>query len=244
LIDRILNEFSRAGIDPQELEKRLTAFERDRDAQSRCWREAAAYLPEDALSGTVLYLTVGYDIGVAVSGEASLNLAHPHFMENRDEIWFYCVHEVHHAGFERYHDLPVLADVKTTGDLADLIRYLTTLEGLAVHAARNWRTEAGALKTDGDYVALLEPKSMDRYEKEFFNLYYSIAEAPPRPLKEQDWEILERMSSGDRLWYRVGARMADRIERKLGREILIETILQSPEAFFSRFEEMTDTKSN
>jgi hypothetical protein len=99
----------------------------NRDAQLRCWQEAAAYLSRDALSGIVLYLTIGFDIGVAVSGAASLNLAHPHFVENQDEVWFYCVHEVHHAGFQKYHDLPVLADVKTTTDLVDLIRHLTTL---------------------------------------------------------------------------------------------------------------------
>jgi hypothetical protein len=240
LIERILDEFSQMGVEPQELEKRLESFEKNRDAQLRCRQEAAAYLPKDALSETVLYLTVGYDIGVAVSGEASLNLAHPHFLENEDEVWFYCVHEVHHAGFQKYHDLPVLADVQTTSDLAGLIRYLTTLEGLAVHAARKWRTEAGALQDDQDYVALLDPKSMDRYEEEFFSLYASLVEGSPRPLKERDWEILDRMSSGNRLWYRVGARIADRLERELGREMLIEMIRQGPDAFFGWYAEIAD----
>jgi hypothetical protein len=243
LVERVLTELSRArSVDRRALGDRLSWVEKNRSAQARCWDEAAAFLPRGALSRTVLYLTVGYDIGVAVAGEASLNLAHPHFAEDREEIWFYCVHEVHHAGLQRYHDLPVLANVKTTSDLAELIRYLTTLEGLAVHAARGWRTEAGALQADADYAALLDPERMDQYEEEFLKLYLGLVEAPPRPLEEQDWEIVERMSSGDRLWYRVGARMADRLERALGREVLIETVLEGPDAFFSRYGEFTDWK--
>jgi hypothetical protein len=36
--------------------------------------------------------------------------------------------------------------------------------------------------------------------------------------------VVDRMSSGDRLWYRVGAMMAARIENKLGRTALLEII--------------------
>jgi hypothetical protein len=98
------------------------------------------------------------------------------------------------------------------------------------------------LLTDVDYAALIDPKSMDRYEEEFFRRYSGLVGASPRPLEEKGWEIVERRSSGDRLWYRVGARIAGRLERELGREMLIETILEGPGAFFSRYAEITDTK--
>jgi len=238
LIEQLLTSVSMADVDPEAIRAKLSWMETDCNAQLRCWNEAAACLPSGALSEGVLFLTVGYDIGVAVSGQASLNLAHPHFTENPGEIWFYSVHELHHAGFQKYHDMQALADIRTTGDLADLVMYLTTMEGLAVHAARRWRTESGALESDSDYVALLDPERMDVYEKEFFRLYRGLAEVRPRPVEEGDWEILGRMSTADRLWYRVGARMANRIQEELGRDALIETIVEGPAAFFGLYAEL------
>jgi hypothetical protein len=243
LAEQVLTSASIADVDPEEIRARLSLMETDPKAQLRCWKEAAAYLPKGAISDATLFLTVGYDIGVAVSGNASLNLAHPHFARKPEELWFYCVHELHHAGFQKYDELPRLVDIKTNYDLADLIRYLTTMEGLAVHAARRWRTEAGALDSDSDYVALLDPQRMDVYEKEFFTLYRGLAAGRLRLLEKGDWEILERMSTGDRLWYRVGARMANQIEKELGRDILVETIEEGPTAFFDRYAELAMKKS-
>ncbi len=235
LVEQLLKSHSMTGINPENIRDRLLLIQTDTDTQLRCWNEAADYLPIDALSGTVLYLTVGYDIGVAMNGCASLNLANHKFAANPEEFRFYCVHELHHVGFQKYNPMPALADIQTTSDLANLIRYSTAMEGLAVHAARKWRTEVGILETDSDYVALLNSEHMILYEKEFFRLYSSLAEAKPRSLVKDDWNILEPMSTGDRLWYRVGALMANQIERELGRNVLTETIVQGPEAFFRQY---------
>ncbi len=234
LVEQLLTSTSMADVDLDEIRARLSLIEADRETQYRCWEEAAAYLPTGALSDATLFLTIGYDIGVAVSGNASLNLAHPHFAKKAEELWFYCVHELHHAGFQKFHELPRLADIKLTSDLVALIRYLTTMEGLAVHAARRWRTAAGALESDSDYLALLDQQRMDMYEKEYLALYCGLVATGPRLLEEGDWEILEQMSTGDRLWYRVGARMAYRIENALGRDSLIESVVEGPKAFFDR----------
>ncbi len=213
-------------------------METNREAQVRCWKEAGATLPEGALADATLFLTVGYDIGVAVSGNASLNLAHPHFENDLNELWFYSVHELHHAGWHTYHPLPELSRVGTTRALAGLIRYCTAMEGLAVHAARNWRAEAGALSSDPDYVALLDAQRMDRYEAQFFALLRDLQAEEPRSLEEADWDILELMSTGERLWYRVGARMVYRIEQALGRDVLVEASLQGPDQVFNLYAEL------
>lgn len=244
LVEQVLTSPSVVDADLDEIRARLAMVEADRETLSRCWEEAAYYLPEGALSDATLFLTIGYDIGVAVSGNASLNLAHPHFAKNPDELWFYCVHELHHAGFQKFHDLPRLADINLTSDLAALIRYLTAMEGLAVHAARKWRTAVGAMETDSDYLALLDHQRMDVYEKEYLALYRDLVAEKPRPLEEGDWDIVERMSTGDRLWYRVGALMASRIEDVFGRDILVDTIVDGPEAFFDLSAEVSKTMSN
>lgn len=244
LVEQVLTSPSMADVDIDELRGRLTLIERDREIQKRCWEEAAYYLPKGALSDATLFLTIGYDMGVAVSGNASLNLAHPHFSEKSEELWFYFVHELHHAGFQKYHELPRLADFKQTSGLATLVRYLTAMEGLAVHAVRRWRTEAGALDSDPDYETLLDQQRMDLYENQYLALYQSLAAKEPRPLEKEDWEILEQMSTGDRLWYRVGARMASRIENALGRDVLIESIVDGPQAFFDRSAEASSAMSS
>ncbi|MCD4700652.1 MAG: hypothetical protein K8S24_02225 [Candidatus Aegiribacteria sp.] len=236
LVEQILTSPSMAKINPEELRARLSSIESDRTSQLRCWTEAAALLPDGALSGTVLYLTVGYDIGVALAGQASINLVHPHFLGNSlEEVWFYIVHEIHHAGFQKYNPLPALLDTRSISDLAYLIKYLTHMEGLAVHAARRWRTVRGALEWDSDYEALLDTERMDTYEREFFSSYNGLMGEGERPIEKEDWEILGRMSIGDRLWYRVGASMANRIEKTLGREVLIATVEEGPDAFFERY---------
>jgi hypothetical protein len=239
LVEQILMSPSMSKINIEEIRARLSAIESDRASQLRCWNEAAAFLPGGALSGVVLYLTVGYDIGVALKGHASVNLVHPHFLENSlQELWFYVVHEIHHAGFQKYNPLLALAEIKTISNLVYLIQYLTHMEGFAVHAVRRWRTEEEALKSDSDYEALLNSERMDTYKREFFSIYNSLLDEGERPIEMQDLEILGRMSTGDRLWYRVGATMADFIEKTLGRELLIGTVSEGPEAFFRRYMEL------
>ncbi len=239
LVEHILTSPSMAEINHEEVRVRLSSIESDKISQLRCWTEAASLLPAGALSGTVLYLTVGYDIGVAVDCKASINLVHPHFLEYPlQELWFYIVHEIHHAGFQKYNHLPALADTKSISDLAYLIKYLAHMEGLAVHAARGWRTETGAMNWDSDYEALLDSNCMDTYEKEFFCVYRDLMTEEERPIEKKDWEILGRMSTVDRLWYRVGASMADRIEKVLGRRLLIATVEEGPGAFFDRYTEL------
>lgn len=236
LVARLFAELDHAGVEATRLEALLHTMERDHDAQRRCRAEAGAYLPGGALDGAVVHLTLGYDIGVALAGAATLNLAHPRFRDAPRELWYYCVHELHHAGFMRYHDLPELASVRTTTELAGLVRRLTFMEGLAVHAARGWRAAEGGLDGDPDYVALGDPDRMRRYVEEYFRLHDALAGTPDRPVDTADWEIVARMSGGDRLWYRVGAAMADRIERSLGRRALLDAVVAGADRFFGLYD--------
>jgi hypothetical protein len=41
--------------------------------------------------------------------------------------------------------------------------------------------------------------------------------------------VIERMSGGERLWYRVGARMAARLEQARGRSAMVTLVTQKPE---------------
>ena len=208
-------------------------------AQQTCLAEAAAYLPNEAKPKNLLHITWGYDIGVAMDDHASLNFTHPHFLGDPEEIWFYCIHEGHHSGVMQIYPMPQISGISTVQDLFDFIRYATFLEGLAVHAARNARREAGGLGQDRDYLALEDPERLYRLQTSYWQHLYFIGGEIGVPLNDAHWKVVEEMSSGDRLWYVVGASMAAGIERALGRAGLLEIIRQGPEAFFSAYQEVT-----
>jgi hypothetical protein len=205
------------------------------ERQSACLEEAKSYLPNRFDFANPLFVTWGYDIGVAMDGSASVNLAHNHFANDADEVWFYCIHEMHHAGVTGYHPMVKISDIATTRQLFAFLKYSTFLEGTATYAAYEARAQAGALAKDRDYVALTDEERMDRYRARYFETYKRMESAPERQLQDSDWDVLEDFSDGDRLWYRVGAAMAATIDEKLGRERFKKVLAEGPAAFFDAY---------
>jgi len=65
---------------------------------------------------------------------------------------------------------------------------------------------------------------------QFFDVLEKYENMSSRAVVGDDWGVLELMSDGDRLWYVVGAWMAESIECSLGREALNSTMVLGPEA--------------
>ncbi len=171
-----------------------------------------------------LFLTFGYDIGVALAPTASLNGASPRFDGRPRELLYYAIHELHHVGLMTYQPPPRIADIHTCADLLRQIDYSTELEGLAVHAARPRRAAEHALQADADYVALEDPATMRLLERRYVELYRYLERRGDEPADKEAIAVLDEMSSGDRLWYRVGALMAERIERARGHAALLAIV--------------------
>jgi len=193
------------------------------------------YLPEDFRFHGSLFLTFGYDIGVAFAPNASLNCTHPHFGEHPRELLYYAIHELHHVGFMTIHPPPRVANLKTCADLLRLVRYLTQMEGMAVLAAWPRRRDEHALADDPDYVALEDGERMEADLASYRKDVAYLAGRGDQPADADAWAVIERMSSGERLWYRVGATMARRIERAKGRAALVGLVREGPAAFVSTY---------
>jgi hypothetical protein len=193
--------------------------------------DALRYLPEGFRFKGSLFLTFGYDIGVAFPPNASLNGAHRHFEGHPRELLYYAIHELHHAGFMSIQRPPRLADLKTCRDLLGLVEYSTELEGMAVLAAWERRRAEGALEDDADYAALKDEARMRTAVAAYGRDHEYLKGRRDEPLDTAAWAVIDRMSSGDRLWYRIGALMARRIEERLGRTALIDLIRQGPARF-------------
>jgi hypothetical protein len=110
------------------------------------------------------------------------------------------------------------------------------MEGLAVYSTLEPRRAANALN-NRDYRLFLDEKARKRRVSEYFDLLTDLEVRSDAPLQEDDWNIIERMTDRNRLWYIAGAHMAHLIEKKLGHETLVESIRLGPEYFFKMYHE-------
>jgi hypothetical protein len=201
------------------------------------------YLPADFRYNGTLFVTFGYDIGVAFGANASLNCTHPRFGEHPRELLYYAIHELHHVGFMHYQPPPKLSDIKTCAELLKLVEYSTQLEGMGVLAAYQRRSEEHALADDPDYVALQDEKRMQADLESYFKDYDYLVGRGNQAADPDAWAVIHRMSPGERLWYRVGAYMAQRIESAKGRAALIALIKEGPSQFILTYKSLKQFRS-
>jgi hypothetical protein len=200
--------------------------------------DALRYLPADFRFHGSLFLTFGYDIGVAFAPNASLNCTNSHFDNHQRELLYYAIHELHHVGYMSYHTPPKLADVKSCADLLSLVEYCTQMEGMAVLAAYQRRRDDRALADDPDYVALEDAKRMQADLASYLKDYDYMKGRGAQLADSDAWAVIDRMSSGERLWYRVGAYLAQRIEASKGRTALVALVKGGPAQFMATYESL------
>jgi len=105
---------------------------------------------------------------------------------------------------------------------------------MAVFAAWDRRSRENALAGDRDYVALGDGEVMRGTEKRYFADLEYLGKRAGQAVDKDAWAVIERMS-GDRLWYRVGALMARRIDESLGRPALLDLVGKGPAAFLEAY---------
>ncbi len=236
-------EQSRNASYSKQVARNLEYIKNNQDMFNDAFDELAAYIPSDYVFECRLFLTLGYDIGIVSEGDALLNIGHKHFSMNPSEMLYYSMHELHHVCYTNYHPIFTFSDLKTNRDLFDVLLYSTHLEGMAVYCPLKRRLFEHNLN-DEDYRVLLDPNECLSRVQEFFKIYNDLRTAQVRPLVEEDFEILEVMSGpSKRLWYITGAYIAQVIDSHLGREKLVNTIVEGPKSFFTAYEEAISSTS-
>ncbi|MGE5237042.1 MAG: DUF5700 domain-containing putative Zn-dependent protease [Acidobacteriota bacterium] len=210
-------------------------------ADPRWVGDALRYLPAGFRFHGTLFLTFGYDIGVALAPNASLNCTHPHFDGHPRELLYYAIHELHHVGFMTFQTPPRLADITSCSDLLRLVEYSTQMEGMAVLAAYQRRRDDHALADDNDYVALEDAKRMEADLASYLEDYAYLKGRGAQPADSRAWQVIDRMASGERLWYRVGASMAQRIEASTGRDALVALVKRGPAEFIRTYASLSSS---
>ncbi len=195
------------------------------------------YIPSNTDIHCHLYGMLGYDIGIVYRQQALINLMHPLFEKDLREIIFMSMHELHHVVYTSFNPFFEMSDIMTLSDLVEMIKYCTHLEGLGVYVPLSSRIKAGVLVHE-DYAVLLDERRRLECVQEFFSIFDHLLNGANRQIRDDDWSILDLMTSGKRLWYIAGAHMAQTIDRYLGRKALNDTIRQGPENFFSLYQDL------
>ncbi|MFW9798540.1 MAG: DUF5700 domain-containing putative Zn-dependent protease [Candidatus Thorarchaeota archaeon] len=214
----------------------LTFIHNETKTFNKSLKELWSHFPEGTNLRSVLYVILGYDIGIVSEGDALINLGHNDFHKNPQEILFMSMHELHHVVYTAYNPMFDLSQLNRTSQLCDVIKYCTHMEGLAVYSSLKQRKSAKALN-NRDYKLVMDNRARKRRVSMYFDILTELETRADSPLQEDDWKILDRMSDRDRLWYVTGAHMAEVIDKNLGHETLIETIRLGPDDFFKSYHE-------
>jgi len=205
---------------------------------------ALQFLPEDFTFTGTMFFTFGYDIGVAFGENCSLNLAHSIFSGHNsiDELKYWAIHELHHSGFITLKEGDMVSfDISIRKDVVRIIEYVTHLEGMGTYAPLNIRKQENAIDTFHDYIVLQDQMLLDSLIDEYFEVYYYFKNNPDELLVEEDWHKINVLSDIKRLWYVVGARMAETIDLRLGRDYLTSLISKPSENFIATYTEALST---
>ncbi len=233
----ILDQEKNKGEDHLHKIKSCIAYVRDNtESLLEHVNEIYSYLPGDFIFDCTLYLHIGYDIGIVAEGDALLNVGHDIFQQNKRELIYFALHELHHVGYTHYNDLEIsFSDIQTRDDFLKLIEKLTHLEGTATYAIKEIRERDNQLSFF-DYEVLNNKEKRTESVNEYIQIYDKYKYAKNLLVEDSDFEILDIMfGMNKRLWYITGAHMAEEIDKKLGRKELNQTIIEGPESFFEKY---------
>lgn len=195
-------------------------------------KRAEFYLPKGTPLRCTIYVVLGYEMGAASPPDILIDAAATRF-QAPEELSYVLIHEAHHVGFLAWQRWPSLEGL-FTGSIARLVRFATQMEGMAVHAAYEPRRRDLRLDSDRDYQVYVDAESAREVVRQYAMYWKQCQTILP---SEEAENILERMSTGPRLWYRFGALVSATLERLHGRRSLVQAVVE-PERFWGMAEQI------
>ncbi|TET29807.1 MAG: hypothetical protein E3J70_05995 [Candidatus Heimdallarchaeota archaeon] len=214
-------------------------FKENKSNFDQAFTELNEFIPPQTQLQCKLHLISGYDIGIADKMRACINIGHSLFHEHPRELLYFSMHELHHVVYFQYQPHISLDGMKTTKDIYELIRKLTHLEGLATYLTLAKRELEKGL-TFKDYVILTNEKERLKHLQEYFKILNKFKDLPVREATGEDFTFFDVMSGGPRYWYVAGAHIAQQIDEILGREVLVQTIVDGFEPFFEHYDSISE----
>lgn len=195
-------------------------------------QELTHIVPVELVAGTTIYPIVGYDVGIGIGGIVAMNINWPAYFTAPHEFLSLAIHESFHVAYDRVHNTPDLSQLTTAEDLMNFLYMLVQNEGYAVYAPLALRQRSGWANDESspvtkDYAVLSDRALVKEHLRIWDELHSSLCTNPPASREE----YLERMFTGDRLAYRVGAYLVQCVAEAYGIDELTKGVYLSGKTF-------------
>lgn len=224
----------------QKRTRRLIAHVRSNEDQwcDRIERHLERIAPHANTSDVVLYLGIGYSLGIGVSGGAYINLNEPLFQRMPRQLLYTAIHETSHVLYEWEHDLrdKLGPTPLTSRNQQDVWNTVFHTEAYATYAPLELRRSDENIGSCDhpmceDYRLLQDDSQMRTLVQE----YDSFRGTLRRESVSQE-SLFSHLFGGSRLPYRVGCAMIEGIERSEGLDGVRAAFQTDPDDFSERYD--------
>ena len=185
---------------------------------------------------STVFFSIGYDMGIAFNDNVVIDLSFSYYQEFPEEILYFIIHELSHVVVYTYHKPLNFSLVKIKKDILDIVRFHTLLEGLGVFFPYELRKKDKNL-IHKDYQNLSNKTYLEQGEKRLTEILLQLEHTSDKGVEEKDWQLIGELSE-TRYWYVIGAKMALDIEKKYGKEKILNCIVEGEELFFRLYQEL------
>lgn len=192
--------------------------------------ELLRVLPGADLEDITVYPIIGYDMGIGLGGAICMNLNTPQYLAEPHEFLYFIIHEAVHVLYERSHNVPPLAEIRTpAGWLAYFGLWLQN-EGFAVYAPYRLR-RANQHLADRDYQVLEDPARRAAALQACASAYRRLAARQALPQEA----YLETIFGDQRLTYRAGCHIFSSLAQQQGLAAASRAFYLPPKAFLALY---------
>jgi len=198
-----------------------------------------SYLPSDTKINATIYLASFIFLGkdkpqfvptaFVYEGNSCLNVTSTSWKSNIDNPVHEIVHEIYHTGYSQHQSTVPLEEEMTTQQLFSHILWQLHNEGLATYVTYKVLNEFPS--EEKDYDLLENPSEVARLFENVRNLIQDVRSKPPSDVKDD----VIKVGISERGFYIAGAYMVQTIDEKLGKNALIESVIEGPKHFLDTY---------
>ena len=192
-----------------------------------------SYLPDEAELDISVHFTANVPPRAFATGEIVINMTATYWNNNPDNILNTMVHELFHVGYSYCRDL---RDEEEHTPLFDILENIHN-EGVCTYIGYKAQDIFPA-PDEKDFQMLDDPDEVTRHIKNSNEILGKVGKISEDELKKLSWDV----GVIGRSYYVAGAHMCRVIEEKSGKEVLKQTLLDGPEAFFEAYNGLVETE--
>jgi hypothetical protein len=192
-----------------------------------------SYLPEDASLDITVYFTAFIPSRAFAMGEIVINIAADYWKNNADNILNTLVHEIFHVGYSYCRDMRTEEKL----DNETLYGMLDNFQSEGVCTYVGYRAlPLFPAPDEKDYKLLDDTAEVRRLLEDVNSVFSEVDVLTSDEIQKLAWE---KCVIG-RGYYVVGAHMCKVIQKRMGREALIETLTTGPVSFVNLYNSLVE----